>query len=270
MALMNCPNCGKQISDKSTKCVHCDYELVKLEKRCPECQEIINEDTKICPKCGCPIEETKETSSKELQKVEVIKVRVDTKKIIIICIAVLILIGVVVGVIFGVKKYNNKKAEDLHVEQVNNYETNYKEVSRKMLSGAADAESCGNLIKKVWYNSIYEESDYETNKYTKSGSTYNDFNTSLRNLFADEDFSMEIEGIEKNQKEVADIMKQLKNPPDEWKDSYEVLKGYYDAYLTLTELATNPTGSLQSFSENFNNADSEVSKYYSKIKNEIS
>ena len=269
MALMNCPNCGKQISDKSTKCVHCDYELIKLEKRCPECQEIINDDTLICPKCGFPIDKTKEETNNELQKVEVIKVRVNTKRIIIICIASLIVICTIIGVIVGIKKYNNKKAEDLHIEQVNDYADNYKEVSRKMLSGAADAESCGNLIKSVWYNSIYEESDYETNKYTKSGSKYNDFNTSLNNLFADYEFSKKIEGIEINQRQVAEIMKQLKNPPDEWEESYEVLKEYYDAYLTLTELVVNPTGSLQTFSENFNSADSDVSKYYSKIKNEI-
>lgn len=269
MALMNCPKCGRQISDKATKCVHCNYELVKIEKRCPECQEIINEDIEICPKCGCPINGNNGSANNELQKVEVIKVRVNSKKIIIICIVALMAICTVVGVIIGVKKHNDKKAENLHIEQVNDYADNYSEVSRKILSGAADAESCGNLIKSVWYNSIYEKSDYETNKYTKSGSKYNDFNTSLKNLFDDYEFSKKIEGIEINQREVADIMKQLKNPPDEWKEAYEVLNDYYDAYLSLTNLVVNPTGSLQSFSESFNSADSEVSKYYSKVKNEI-
>lgn len=269
MALMNCPICGKQISDKATKCVHCNYELIKLEKRCPECQEIINEDTKICPKCGCPINETNTNPNNELQKVEVIKVRVNSKKIIIICITALIVVCTVIGIIIGVKKHKIKEAEDLHAEQVDDYESNYKKVSNKMLTGAADAETCGNLIKSVWYNSIYEESDYKTDKYTKNGSKYNDFNTSLSNLFGDSDFSSSINNIKNNNKEVADIMKKLKNPPDEFKESYEVLKDYYDAYLTLTELVINPTGSLQSFSENFNTADSNVLKYYNKIKNEI-
>ena len=31
-----------------------------------------------------------------------------------------------------------------------------------MLEGASDAESSGNLIKKVWYNAIYEKRDIET------------------------------------------------------------------------------------------------------------
>lgn len=106
MALMNCPKCGRQISDKATKCVHCNYELVKIEKRCPECQEIINEDIEICPKCGCPINGS---ANNELQKVEVIKVRVNSKKIIIICIVALMAICTVVGVIIGAKNIMIKK-----------------------------------------------------------------------------------------------------------------------------------------------------------------
>ena len=29
MALINCPECGKEISDKSDKCIHCGYPLKK-------------------------------------------------------------------------------------------------------------------------------------------------------------------------------------------------------------------------------------------------
>ena len=54
------------------------------------------------------------------------------------------------------------------------------------------------------------------------------------------------------------MMKDLKNPPEEHQEAYEALKEYYDAYLELTNLATDPTGSLQTFSEAFNAADTEV------------
>ena len=36
-----------------------------------------------------------------------------------------------------------------------------------MYFGASDAENCGKLIRDVWYNSIYKESDERTDKYTK-------------------------------------------------------------------------------------------------------
>ena len=41
--------------------------------------------------------------------------------------------------------------------------------------------------------------------------------------------------------------------------------GYYDAYLELTNLAISPTGSLQSYTDDFNEADSNVLKYYNAM-----
>lgn len=38
MAMMECPNCGEQVSDKAKKCVHCGAVLIPEEKRyCQEC-----------------------------------------------------------------------------------------------------------------------------------------------------------------------------------------------------------------------------------------
>ena len=47
------------------------------------------------------------------------------------------------------------------------YGENLERVTYLMLDGAADAETCGNLIKNVWYNAIYEVSDSKTDKYTR-------------------------------------------------------------------------------------------------------
>ena len=83
-----------------------------------------------------------------------------------------------------------------------------------------------------------------------------DFNDALRNLFADSTFCSQIADIEENQESVAELMEQLKNPPAGYEEAYEALKEYYSAYLELTNMATNPSGSLQSYSSNFNEADS--------------
>lgn len=65
-----------------------------------------------------------------------------------------------------------------------------------MLLGASEAEDAGNLIKSVWYNTIYEETDSKTDKYTHSesnGFRFNkDFNDSLSALFSDSDFTEKI------------------------------------------------------------------------------
>jgi hypothetical protein len=150
---------------------------------------------------------------------------------------------------------------------VEEYKTNVAIISVVMLDGAADAEEAGNLIKSVWYNSIYEEYDYQTDKYTlENGKFVDDFNDALGNLFSDESFEELIVDIENNQNDVAKTMKELKDPPEECEEMYESLKEYYDAYLMLTNLAIDPTGSLTSFSSSFNDADSEVLNCYNALK----
>ena len=135
-----------------------------------------------------------------------------------------------------------------------------------MLSGASDAESCGNLIKQVWYNAIYEERDSETDPYTRpNGYFVSDFNEALQNLFSDESFTDQIESIEDNQSTVQSLMKEMRNPPDEYEDAYEALSELYDAYINLTNLVTSPSGSLQTFSNDFNDADSETANCYNAM-----
>lgn len=57
MAMMECPNCGEQVSDKAKKCVHCGAVLIPEEKRyCQECGAELDTEADVCPKCGCPVE----------------------------------------------------------------------------------------------------------------------------------------------------------------------------------------------------------------------
>ena len=137
-----------------------------------------------------------------------------------------------------------------------------------MLSGSADAEECGNKIKKVWYNSIWKENDIETNKYTKNkyGTFNSDFNDSLNALFSDSQFEALVNKVKQNQKDVNSSMKKMKNPPEEWKDAYNDLKDYYDDYLTFTNMCVNPSGSLTTYSSNFSTADSNALNSYYKVK----
>lgn len=50
MAMINCPECGKEISDKATVCPNCGAPLEK--KYCMYCGEQIDPDCVVCPKCG--------------------------------------------------------------------------------------------------------------------------------------------------------------------------------------------------------------------------
>ena len=107
-----------------------------------------------------------------------------------------------------------------YAQRVEEYSDNLKLATVTMLTGASDAESSANLIKQVWYNAIYEKRDDKTDKYTRpKGYFVSDFNDALGNLYADSSFSSKISNIEDNQDTVNALMKKLKNPPDEYKDS---------------------------------------------------
>ena len=62
MALINCNECGKEISDKAVTCPHCGAPTLNAPlntKFCKHCGESIDKECLICPKCGKQVEEIK-------------------------------------------------------------------------------------------------------------------------------------------------------------------------------------------------------------------
>lgn len=198
MAMIVCPHCGEQVSEKAKKCVHCGAILIPEEKKhCTECGAELEEEMTECPNCGCPVDDTlgQETDEKP-QKVEVTGVKV-TKKIKVIIGIVVALLVVGGATVFGVTQYQKKRAAEEYAQRVEEYSDNLKLATVTMLTGASDAESSANLIKQVWYNSIYEERDDKTDKYTRpDGYFVSDFNDALGNLYADSSFSSKISSID--------------------------------------------------------------------------
>lgn len=245
MSLITCPKCGGTISEKATVCPHCKFNRSQENLiMCEECGTEYEIKLSACPNCGCPNLTIEQKKQKKKHKG------------IIISIVVIALIAVCV---FGFSI--SQKAKEIE------YYSNMEYVSYTMLDGAAKAENAGNLIKSVWYNAIYEERDTETDKYTmKNGKFVDDFNDALYNLFADENFVNSISEIELNQAEVTGLMKKLKNPPKKYEEAYAVLKAYYDNYIKMTKSVINPTGSLKTFSEDFNTYDSDTVNSFEKMK----
>lgn len=265
MAMIVCPGCGKEISDKAEVCPKCGYTFEKKEeiKRivCEECGNEFDENLDSCPNCGCP----KPVKQQEVtpQKVEVTKVSVNKKKIIMGVSVVAVIVLAIIGGIFAKNIIDKKNAEKNAKAYFNKLES----ATTTMFSGCASAESAAGLIHDVWYNAIYEKSDSQTDEFTKpDGYFVSDFNDALFNLQMDSSFSADIKSIESNQETVEKMMKQLKNPPEEHKEAYDTLKEFYDCYLEFTNLAVNPTGNLTSYTSDYNDLDSEVMNKYKKMK----
>ena len=56
------------------------------------------------------------------------------------------------------------------------------------------------------------------------------------------------------------------NSKKKYEEAYAVLKTYYDNYIKMTKSVISPTGSLQTFSEDFNTYDSDTANSFEKMK----
>jgi ABC-type Na+ efflux pump permease subunit len=246
MALVNCPNCGKKISDKAEQCPQCGYKFAKNNKTgiCAECGAEIGCGNTECQNCGCPVSKIITVEHKKSK----------AKSIVIVSLILAVIVGI--GCIFVSQI---RKAQ---------YEEYLSLATATMLQSSIKTEKAGNLINSVWYNTIYEKDDSETDKYTKTniGNFNEDFNTSLSVLFDDENFKSSISEILNDQLKVTELMKTLKNPPNNYNDAYLGIKALYDSYVKFTNLAINPTGSYNSYSEEFSNLDKEILNNYNAIK----
>ena len=234
MSLIKCPECGKEISSNADKCIYCGYPLVK------DTNETVSDDS----------------VQKDHYEEQDVKTKSPVKKIIL----VVILLAMLVGGIYAYKSVRDQKISE-------QYKANLVEAVQLMWSGAAKSEECLNLTLQVWINSIYKSDDEETDKYTKtsSGSFYDDFNDSLKALFADQEFSDKLSEISDNQSQVVKVMAKLQNPPEEWEKAYDELEDLYDIYVEFTAMALNPNGSYNSVSEDFTDLDNKIVKSLNKM-----
>ncbi|MGN0411228.1 MAG: zinc ribbon domain-containing protein [Candidatus Fimousia sp.] len=223
MALINCPECGKEISDNAKK----------------------------CPNCGYPISKKKITIG-ELEWNDFYNKH--KKKIIGIAIGLIILI---IGSIYANMQATQNQKED--------YETELVTVASAMYLDASNAEELCNLTAKVWYNAIYQEESYETDKYTKKSNGFwvGDFNDAISALYADK--IDECTSLKENQEEIDEIMGDLKNPSEEYEECYDALTDVYSAYRSLIDLAIDPTGSYTSFCSSKNEKIDNFVSAYTKL-----
>ena len=57
MAIIKCPECGHQISDKAPTCPSCGVEIAGKVTRCPKCGEVYLNNEDWCPHCHYPTQQ---------------------------------------------------------------------------------------------------------------------------------------------------------------------------------------------------------------------
>lgn len=99
MSLINCNECGKEISDTSKSCIHCGCPVHKMLK-CSECGVESPDTEKVCPNCGNKLGGS---ISITVEKPDLNKINFSNSKIklSLIALIVFVTIGVVGFIIFG-------------------------------------------------------------------------------------------------------------------------------------------------------------------------
>lgn len=164
------------------------------------------------------------------------------------------------------KEKAEQSAEEENIkaqQQADAYQTSYNNLVLTMLNSAATTENAGNLIISVWHNAIWNVDDEETDKFTKkNGSFVSDFNDALHNLFYDEEFSKTTNALSLEQSKVKSEMKGMLNPPDGFDNAFRALENLYNSYIKFTDVVLNCSGSLESFSNDFSAADTDILQQY--------
>lgn len=115
MAMVKCPECGGEISDKAKKCIHCGKVLIEeglSKKFCSECGKEVSIDAAECPFCGFPFEDEKVTGN---NRVTVKSENNNSKKVkkVIIPVAIVAVIAIIAVLIFNVMRNNLNEDEQL-------------------------------------------------------------------------------------------------------------------------------------------------------------
>ncbi len=176
-----------------------------------------------------------------------------------VCIILLVLLLDVIALCVFMRM-GKIKAE----READDYQVSYNRLVYDMLEGAASAEDIGNITVKVWHNVIWNTSDEETDKFTKmkTGQFHTDFNDALATLFADADYSKKCSDLAANQSQIKTEMKKILNPPKGYENAFKALEKMYNSYIKLTDEVLKCNGSLESFSDDFNENDEKFIDHY--------
>jgi len=150
MALICCPECGKQVSDQAVSCPFCGYPLASISRPGHEPLQASSMSDQELQTPG-------DTPPASPQQVEIVDVRLPkarqrARKILFGVGGVAVIAAVVVLVALRIS----------HMQEAAEYSGRMRSVVNLMLTGAVRAEKAGNLIREVWYNSIFEEKDPAT------------------------------------------------------------------------------------------------------------
>lgn len=186
-------------------------------------------------------------------KSEVTKKATKKKKTILSVILVIILIA---GGIFGYFQYSNQKAKE--------YKQNVKKVQVMVIVSGTKAENMINEYIQVWDKAIESRYGFELH-----GEYVSDFNDALQVQKSYFISNGDIDKLKKDKNEIESTVKQLKNPPKNYEEIYNLVIDLQNKYRTFSDYAIDPSGSLLSYGNDTAEISRELSDIYQEIEMRI-
>lgn len=258
-----CVNCGAPLGDGQDFCPKCGTPKGGVKRNiCGKCGAELQEGQEFCPKCGqraglgidagvsMAINQFNAGLEKKKRKFKVLPV----------VLAVVLVIAVAVGFfvhdsVQKKKAEEAKKAEELAIKE---YKSNADAFLGLMITSGVNLENIADTVQRYWHENIWDD---------KHGS---DINSAIAMAMIVK--SDEISQAESYDTEIKTLYAKLKNVPknireenaDDIEEIREAVKELYKVYTDFYELATNPSGSYNSYSDkNSRTTDDFLSAYRS-------
>lgn len=140
------------------------------------------------------------------------------------------------------------------------YKDNLVSTANNLSKGEFICEYMNSQIEDAWHNAVYRNYDrYNQGNY--------DINHTISAFFSDSDNANNINGLKYTLKpEIDNLMKELINPPNEYKDEYEALLDVYGVFTQSFELTTNPSGSYKTYTAKIDELKSDFASRYGVLK----
>lgn len=162
------------------------------------------------------------------------------------------------------------------------YKNNLKNTSEKILENSSDAEELVGVYTSIWNLSIKggtalgvsevsnvtgisEEDINEHFTLNSIGNVPGDFSTNINSLNNYFEVTGKLDGIRSKSKEIKDDMGKLNKPPKDYEKAYDELLEMYASSEEYIKLATDPSGSYQSYTDDGNRLSRDIINRFNKI-----
>lgn len=224
-----------------------ETQRANAENVCLNCGAILQKGQEFCTKCGQKVGSKSGNNLNSDSNQFDANVKKKKSRVLLIIIAAVLIVCIVIGVvlanILGAK--NAEEAKDKYI-------ANVEEFLQESLDAGINLEDIGDTVVTYWYENIYDD---------LHGS---DINEAI--AAALDEKSSEISSAEHDDTDVRNLYSLIKNVPDEISeedvDDIEELcdaaKELYNVYIDFYGLATSPSGSYNSYTEDYGETKDEL------------